>query len=320
MIKRCTLKDIAKATGLTVNSVSRALHDKNDISAETKQRVAEVAKQLGYVPNYAASSLKNGRGNTVAVVFDNLFNPYYNIMMHYIMHELAAVGYDSLTVIEPGERLSAEMYDKLLSRNVDGVISFLEPDENFAEKSAKGRLPLAVIGRHCDIKGIDFIFSDDKRGGYLAAEYLINKGCKNLRFIADSLNISCARDRREGFIKCVTERGLPYGETIMEGQTYSEAIENILQTNPESDGFVCFNDYIALEAQYVLRKRGRRGISVIGYDNIQCEFKIAEEYATISVDKRNLARAAVEMLLDRIEGRYDGESRVKVLDVELIGE
>ena len=85
MVKRCTLKDIANATGLTVNSVSHALRDMGDISAETKLRVAEAAKRLGYVPNLAASQIRSGKSLTVAIVFDNLFNPYYNIMTHYLM-------------------------------------------------------------------------------------------------------------------------------------------------------------------------------------------------------------------------------------------
>ena len=79
-MKRVTLKDIARETGLTVNSVSHALNDKSDISPATKERVAEAAKRLGYVPNLASSALKKGKSRTLAIVFDNLFNPYYNIM------------------------------------------------------------------------------------------------------------------------------------------------------------------------------------------------------------------------------------------------
>ena len=318
MIKRCTLRDVAQATGLTVNSVSRALHDKDDISKETKKRVAEVAKELGYVPNHAAAALKKGRSNTVAIVFDNLFNPYYNIMTHYLRRHLDRFGYDFLTIVEPHEKLGAAMYDKLLSRNVDGVISFLEPSEEFAQKRAAGTLPMTVIGRGCDIDGSDYIYSDDVKGGYLAAEYLYGRGSRDLQFLADSLEISCAKDRLEGFLAFVTEKGLSHGETLSDGQSYSITVTQMLAERPSCDGIFCFNDYIAMEVQHVLRKRGLNGIAVIGYDNIQQEFKLPGDYASVAVDKNRLAEGAVELVISRIEGAYGGASRYDARDVYLV--
>lgn len=318
MIKRCTLKDVAQATGLTVNSVSRALHDKDDISKETKKRVAEVAKQLGYVPNHAAAALKRGRGNTVAIVFDNLFNPYYNIMTHYLGQALARAGYDFLTIVEPHEMLGAGLYDKLLSRNVDGVISFLEPGEEFAQKRAAGALPMAVIGRHCDAEGIDYIYTDDVKGGYLASEYLYNKGSRRLAFITDSLNISCARERHEGFLTFVREKKLVGYEMYADGSTYSEAVTKLLDAHPDCDGLFCYNDYIALEALYHLRKRGMERVDVIGYDDIRREFRMPGRYASVAADKAALAGEAVKLVVSRIEGEYEGASRSGMLGVALV--
>ena len=318
MIKRCTLRDVAQATGLTVNSVSRALHDKDDISKETKKRVAEVAKKLGYVPNHAAAALKRGRSNTVAIVFDNLFNPYYNIMTHYLGRHLDRFGYDFLTIVEPHEKLGAGMYDKLLSRNVDGVISFLEPSEEFAQKRAAGTLPMTVVGRRCGIDGIDYIYSDDIKGGYLAAEYLYGRGSRDLQFLADSLDISCAKDRLEGFLAFVAEKKLAHGETLSDGRSYSDAVTQMLAERTACDGIFCFNDYIAMEVQHVLRERGLNRIAVIGYDDIQQEFKLPGDYASVAVDKDRLAEGAVELVISRIEGAYDGASRYDALDVYLV--
>ena len=318
MVKRCTLKDIAQVTGLTVNSVSRALRDKSDIAPETKRRVMETAKELGYVPNFAASSLKKGKSFTVAIIFDNLFNPYYNIMTYYLTKYLSLHGYDFLTIINPNDKLRSKTFEKLLSKNVDGIISFLEPGEKFGEKLLMSRFPMTVIGRHCEQPRIDYVYTDDVRGGYLATEYLIKSGCKNLEFVADNLTVSCACERYEGFLRCVKENNVAYDKLLMDGQTYSEAIDKILKMRPDCDGIVCFNDYIATEAQYVLEEKNKSQIKVIGYDNIRQEFKLPGSYATISADKDVLAKIAVELLVQRMEGIYEGVSRRRVLEVELV--
>ena len=318
MAKRCTLKDVAMATGLTVNSVSRALHNKSDISELTKKRVTETAKRLGYVPNFAASSLKRGKSYTVAILFDNLFNPYYNIMTHYLTKYLSRSGYYFLTVVENGEKITEATYEKLLSRNVDGLLSFLEPSEGFSNRAMQGKLPVVVLGRHCAQSQMDYVYTDDVRGGYLAAEYLIGKGCKNLCFLVDNLDISCAKERSDGFSKCVSEKDVQGEVVLVRDHTYQEMLDEVLTNHPACDGIACFNDYIAMSTQYLLQRRNRTDICVIGYDNIRQEFKVPGDCATISADKDKLAEESVNLLIQRVEGLYEGASRSRVLEVNVV--
>lgn len=316
-MKRVTLKDIARETGLTVNSVSHALNDKSDISPATKERVAEAAKRLGYVPNLAASALKKGKSRTLAIVFDNLFNPYYNIMTHYLANAVSACGYDFLTVVEKdGDRLNAATYRNLLARNVDGILSFLEPDKETAKILRGGALPVTMIGRYCELKNIDYIYADDVRGGYAAAEYLISKGAKRLHYLADRMSCSCARERFQGFLECVKEKGVRYSSSEMGNRPYYEVIEKVMEEIPDCDGFVCFNDYIAIEAQYVA-SRLRPELKVVGYDDIKEEVKLPGLFASVAIDKEGIAIRAVELLLDRIEGGYSGKGRKVIMPVHI---
>lgn len=317
-MKRVTLKDIARETGLTVNSVSHALNDKSDISSATKERVAEAAKRLGYVPNLAASALKKGKSRTVAIVFDNLFNPYYTIMTHYLANALLACGYDFLTVIEnDGDRLHDGTYRNLLSRNVDGILTFLEPHKDAEKILREGALPVTMIGRYCKLKNIDYIYSDDERGGYAAAEYLIERGAKRLHYLADRMTSSCARDRFHGFLKCVEEKGVRYSSSEMGNRPYFEVIEEVLGEVPDCDGFVCFNDHVAIEAQYVV-SRIKPDLKVVGYDDIKEEVKVPGLSASVAIDKENLAERAVRLLIDRTEGRYSGAGRKEILPVRVV--
>ena len=88
-----TLADIARATGLSVNTVSRALKNKDDISRETCKRVQQVAHEMGYVRNYLASSLRSGRTRTLAMIMGSIINPFYAILADLIQREAVSLGY-----------------------------------------------------------------------------------------------------------------------------------------------------------------------------------------------------------------------------------
>ena len=91
-----TLHDIAKATGYTINTVSRALKDKDDISRETCAYVHRVAREMGYVRNYLASSLRSGRTKTLAMIAGSMLNPFYAILTDLIQREAISLGYSLL--------------------------------------------------------------------------------------------------------------------------------------------------------------------------------------------------------------------------------
>ena len=84
MTKRVTLVDIAKATGFSVNSVSRALMNASDISEETKNVIRKKADELGYIPNLNAASLKKGNSKIIGILYDDLLNPYFNTIIYYL--------------------------------------------------------------------------------------------------------------------------------------------------------------------------------------------------------------------------------------------
>ena len=90
---KCTLADVAKACGVATYTVSRAINDKKDISKETKERILKVAKEMGYTTNVTAKNLRVGNSNTIAIVYDDFENPYYNSLIKKISYKLNEAGY-----------------------------------------------------------------------------------------------------------------------------------------------------------------------------------------------------------------------------------
>ena len=133
--KRVTIKDIARETGFTAQTVSLALRNKECITKKTREIVNETARRLGYIKNDMAINLRNGRTNTIAIVYDDITNPYFSIMTRYLQSYFRAQGYVLLIFTADSYFLDQETFYNILSCNVAGVVSFLDIDENIANLS-----------------------------------------------------------------------------------------------------------------------------------------------------------------------------------------
>ena len=120
---RVTLQDIARATGYTSNTVSRALKDKTDIAPETRKLIQKKAREMGYVRNYIASSLRSGRTKTIALISGTMSNPFYAVLADLIQREAFRLGYSLMILCsldDPETEIS--MVEMALSRQVDGIL------------------------------------------------------------------------------------------------------------------------------------------------------------------------------------------------------
>ena len=198
--KRVTIKDIARETGFTAQAVSRALRNKEDISEKTKEIIRQAAEKLGYIKNNIATNLRSGHTNTVAIVYDNITNPYFSIMTRYLQFYLRKEGYVLLIFTADSYFLDISVFNNIVSCNVAGIISFLDVDENIAKLSIQHNLPIIALGRK-SVEGVSWITTSDEKGGMLAARYLLEQGCKNILHITYSLKMLCAKDRYSGFIQ-----------------------------------------------------------------------------------------------------------------------
>ena len=120
---RVTLEDVAKATGFTINTVSRALKNKPDISRQTCEQIQKVAREMGYVRNYIASSLRSGRTKTIAMITGSMVNPFYAVLGDLIQQEAARLGYSLMILCSrDNPAIEQSMVEMALSRQVDGIL------------------------------------------------------------------------------------------------------------------------------------------------------------------------------------------------------
>jgi LacI family transcriptional regulator len=322
-----TLKDIAQATGYSVNTISRALRDKDDIAPETAERIRKAAAGMGYISNAAAASLRLGHTNMIAVILGDISNPHFSIMMKEIENRARTDGYGSF-LLNTNEDLKTEReaIQSALNKSVDGIIICpSQQDDTNIRYLLDTRIPFVQIGRHFDLEGAGYVVCNDELGGYQAAKYLLDKGHRDIAMLTGPSYISSARERHAGYRRALEEQGIPYRRSLVRESSLidcSAVIEDMLGGKLRFTALFAFSDMLAWESWTTLRKHGIRvpdDCSLVGFDNIQSRFAIPFRLTTISSYKARMSTAAVESLFSMMRGVKPpaGEAGL-IIDTELV--
>ena len=147
--KKITLRDIAAKTGLSVNTVSRVLNKKPYYTKEVEEKVNAACKELGYIVDMNASGLRSGSTHTIAILFDDLINPFYSYTTDIISKRFEEVGYNSIIFSNNGKSayVDYEMMRSVMARKPDGILSFLEPAEDMVDFIKESGIPFVIFGR-----------------------------------------------------------------------------------------------------------------------------------------------------------------------------
>jgi len=298
---RVTARDVARVANVTPQTVSRAIRNAPEVSAETRERVLKVAAELNYVKNNSASSLRCGNSKLIVIIYDHLVNIYFSIMIDYLQEYFRERSYSILMMSVTKHRLDRADYEFALSHNVAGIVSFLEPNEEVTEMLDSFVVPVLLFGRRTDVKSIDYVRVDDEAGGRLAAQRLLEKGCKRPVYVSVG-TASCANDRFAGFKAEWESEGAEPPRMLDSMNRFDEnfvALFENAETQPDS--FFCFSDMVAFDVICRLEKMGIENIQVIGFDDVQKEVRIPERFVSVGTDKRAMAERAVNVLISRIE-------------------
>ncbi|MFQ9423772.1 MAG: LacI family DNA-binding transcriptional regulator [Christensenellaceae bacterium] len=298
---RVTIRDVALVARVTPQTVSRAIRNAPEVSAETREKVLKVAAELNYVKNNSASSLRCGNSKLIVIVYDHLVNIYFSIMIDYLQTCFREQNYSILMLSVTKHQLDRSDYEFAISHNVAGIVSFLEPDKEVTEMLDNFAIPVLLFGRRTDIKSVDYICMDDEEGGRLAARRFVEKGCTSSVYVSVG-TASCAYDRFMGFKKELESAGAKTPRILDSMDCFEENFSALFE-NSETvpDSFFCFSDMVAFDVIYRLEKMGIKNAQVIGFDDIQKEVRIPKRLISVGTDKRAMAQRAVNVLVSRIE-------------------
>lgn len=320
---------VARAAGVSQSTVSRALRGDRRVREETRRRVDEVAQRLGYVPNSLASSLVSQSTRTVGVIVSDLTNPFFPSLLTPVYDELQLQGYRVVLFIDRTDvPTGRQALQRLLDRSVDGVLVTTGTlGSSLATELQRRGLPMVLLNRYIDDLDVDRVVSDNHAGAMTGGRHLLELGHRRIATIRGPVNTSTSRDRLAGLQQAMDEAGHALDPELVRVGTYThqsgyQFTRELLQLDEPPTAIACGNDVIAFgafDAALSLGVRVPQDLSILGFDDIPMAAWEVFQLTTLRQPMGEMARAAVQMLAERIEHGADiGAGRNKLFPTSLV--
>lgn len=329
-----TIKDIAKALGLSTSTVSRALRDSYEISPETKKLVLECAEKLNYRPNPIALSLKERKTRSIGVIVCEIANSFFS----QIINGIESLAYDrgyNVIISQSHESYEREILDLqyLSSRGVDGILISVSTEtsdyEHIKNLHQKG-LPIVLFDRIAP--GIDThtIIVDNFKGTYEATEHLIHNGYSKIAAISNSEFLSISSERLAGYKEALNSNGIKINNDYIKhcfygGMVFSEveeAINQLLTLKDPPEAIVTLSDKLTIGSLKTIKRRGLKipaDIALVGFSNSDLTELTDPPLTVVRQPALEMGKAATELLLQQIESKRPiTEFEKRILSPEFI--
>lgn len=293
------LKDIANVLNVSVNTVSRALRDGDDISDEVKEKVKKLAKEMGYIPNRLSDYIREGKSNLIGLVIPSISNPYYILADNEIISILQSHGFYPLIVVSKCNVFDYELLIKLMNNRVCAIVSFAEISNDVFNFCKSNGLPLISVGVTPLNKEIDAVFNDDYHSGKLVAEEFNNSGASKPCYINTDMG-SVNKFRRKGFLENVKDHQVDeYYFVYSDRAKYKEEIIKSIVNN-KNDFIYSFNDEIANFIIDALNEVNYTSYEIFGTDGIPKFFPYSTRFNTVGYSFEKIAQLVMDIILKRI--------------------
>ncbi|MBB6675184.1 LacI family DNA-binding transcriptional regulator [Cohnella nanjingensis] len=317
-----TINDVAERAGLSVTTVSRVLNNRGYISEKTRRKVYDTMAELNYQPNEIARSLLRKQSNLIGLIVPNVSHPFFGELTDAIEYHAYRLGYKLLLCNSQLDPAKERDYIEMMKRHrVDGIIMGSHTLE--VQEYRNLNYPLVTIDRRID--AIPYVASDNGRGGELAAELLIGKGCRKIAHFCGNLQLDMLSNlRTTAFEDKLRSHGITFitlqtDMNVFDQQEYERLMATLFQSHPDIDGVFATSDIIASFVIKWCRKLGKeipQDIRIIGYDDVNAATWVSPAITTIKQPIEDMGRLAVELIRKQIDGEpFETEN---VLPVGLI--
>lgn len=304
--RRVTLQDVAKATGYSINTISHALKNKPDIAPATREKIQQVAREMGYIRNEMARSLRSGRTKTLGVIVGGMSNPFYGLMADAIQDAAMKLGYTLLIFCSRDQdAIEQQVLETAIRRQVDGVLLFpsWSSSKSIEQLKAVG-IPYVLMARYLEEGRDDCVVCNEEHGAYLATKHLLEAGRKPA-YLSSYNVVYSSQQRLAGFMRACQEAGMPKEECRSAVcQSSEEIIAQLLQWKAEGvNGLFMFCDLEAWNASLLMHQHGLRtpeDFALVGFDNIQDAWSLPAPLCTIGWDTNGMVDSAISLLRRRI--------------------
>jgi LacI family transcriptional regulator len=327
---KATIHDISKALGIDSSTVSRALNDSPRVSKKTKNKILDMAKELGYQRNSLASSLRTQKTFTIAIVLPRISRYFFATVISGVEEAAYEAGYNVI-ICQSLDNLEREkkIISSLISNRVDGILMSISMEttsyEHLEVYTNLGK-PIVFFDRPCNLKGCININIDNFQASFNATEHLILNGCKRIAHFSGSQEIELYRQRKLGYIEALKKHQIKIDEALIFESSLSEedgiiSSKKILEIG-NVDGIYSSNDTAAIAAIKYLKSQQieiPKDIAVVGFNNDPISAIIEPSLTTINQPAFQIGKIGSKLLINKIENKSEKiVDSIQVLNSELI--
>jgi LacI family transcriptional regulator len=314
-----TLKEIATSLNLSVMAVSKALRDAPDISSATKARVQAEARRRHYIPNRAAQNLRLRRSGLVGIVVPRINHTYYSHLIWGVERQAEAIGLQVLlgSSLDRAENEMREV-QKLIGRQVEALL--LVPAVRWQHRLGTLELmrasgtPTVLLDAYPagaeNFPRVSWVVCDDQRGGLLATEHLLERGHKEILFLAGPNGSSSSAGRFSGYQRALAAAGVPYSDTRVfladkDIDSGTHAMGQALTEKASFTAVVAHNDSVAIGAAITLLQQGFRipeDVSIVGFGDGLLAENFRVPLTTIRIPQTEMGEVALRLALEIQKG------------------
>ena len=320
-----TIKDVAKAAGVSISTTSYALNDKGNVSKEKKDNIIRIAKELGYTPNGAAKNLKKQKTELIGLFVHDINGPFYNELIRGIQQVTILNGYELVVFCDSGTKKNSS-YNFLSERRVDGAIIIsptIKDDEII--KLTKTGLPIVVLDREITGDKLCNVLVDNKNGASNAVMHLINQGYKDIAFLSGPEGTYDNKKRFDGYVRTLKSNGIKFNEKMIlrgsftENSGYEAIIKYLEENKKPPEAIFSSNDEMAIGAIFALRDKGfnvPKDVAVVGFDNLVVSSYITPALTTVKRPMYEMGLLSTHTLFNMLNGSEVNKS--VTLSTELV--
>jgi LacI family transcriptional regulator len=307
------LKSLAKELNISISTVSRALRDEWDISAETKAKVLELAKKYNYTPNPYAGSLRRQSSQTIAVVIPEIANNFFTLAIDGIETVAREKGYHVLIYItHDNYEREMSIVNHFQNGRIDGIIMSVSGETkdyaHLIDLHEKGT-PIVFFDRVCHEIETTKITTDDFASSFKATEHLIKNGCKRIAFLSLTSHLSIETKRKAGYLEALTKHEIPVDENWIiectnDDVVSTEKIKYLLSSPNRPDGVFTSVEKLAIQTYKVCQElniRIPKNLQVLSFANLLTAPLLNPPLTTITQPAFDIGKKAAETLFSHLK-------------------
>lgn len=333
-MKNLTLKDIAKALGISITTVSKALKDYPDVSKKTKEKVKAYAEKVNFSPNAYAAFLRTQESRIIGVIIPRLNHFFFSNILKGIMQAAERENYMVIVLSsEESYEIEKKQLRRLLLQNVDGILMSIADSTHNIEhikKAHQSNIPLVLFDKYTKLSTCSSVIINDQKAAYSAVKHLIDSGKKNIAHLRGPLLPQNSIDRFLGYRRAIEEHQLNYNKDWvftcdnLSSEDGYQHTKTILEKYPEVDAIFAMADLPALGALKCLNENNIKvpdDVSVMGFSNWSITELSSPALSTVNQPGVLMGQKAFELFLyekAQIKKEQTPEQKIVELETKLI--